>query len=116
MRTKPKLPRDWSWPISATEREDRLPDAAAVDWEMGTLRQFEGAHIVFRARWDPTSKVPQPVLTIRAVPSCHRSAIREAFDESMAEAVATWLGGVSERPATWLSETHYTHWTWTPPS
>lgn len=60
--------------------------------------------------------VPQPVLTIRAVPSRYREAIRVVLDDSMADAIATWLAGVSQRPETWLSERQYTHWTWMPPS
>lgn len=114
MRQKSCLPAGLSWPLPAREVEQRFPDAASVCWERGTLRHDDPI-IVLRGGWDPTSQMPQPVLTICSVPSGDRHAIRKDLSAALGEKAARWIADVEGRPETWRSEKQYVQWVWTPP-
>jgi hypothetical protein len=114
VRQKPKLPRGLSWPLSAKEVEQRFPEAASVRWERSTLHH-DGPIIVLRGSWNPTSQMPQPVLTIRSVPSQDRHAIHTELSAVLGEEAARWFADVEGRPETWRSEQQYVQWEWSPP-
>lgn len=115
MRQKPKLPRGWSWPLTATEVQHRFPQAARIEWTELQHRPHEQEYIVLRAHWEPSSMAATPDLYVCAVPSVHRHAIRAALEGALGDEVASWFSTLAERPDTWRSERHAADWRWAPP-
>lgn len=100
VRTKPKMPRGWSWPLTATEREERLAGAAYVRWERGTLRSYRGAiscseragcqgrwclslcspfglsRVGIGKRYEPSSTIRWLTPLLRGWPGCHNGRRR----------------------------------------
>lgn len=114
MRSKPKLPQGWSWPLTATEIEQRFPGVARTTWSLGRLGPFRGTFYVATGEWSPRSMAATPGLTVHAIPSEHRRAIREALTGHLGEQIAEWFADIPHRPETWLSENQGAAWRWQP--
>ena len=57
--------------------------------------------------------MPQPVLTVWAVPSGERAAIRAWIGATAMAAMRAWLEAAEAAPETWRDAEHHAGWHWT---
>lgn len=62
--------------------------------------------------WQARTAMPQPILTIAAVPSPLRSEINDWIIETVAPDAQTWLSALTTRSQTWLDSKHQKGWAW----
>jgi hypothetical protein len=113
MGSKRRLPQGWSYPLKPGEISVALPGVGSVTWN-GRPRGWQAAvgRPVFWLRWEPRSAMPQPVLTVWAVPSADRAAIRRWIDATAMDSLRAWLRAAETAPQTWRDATHDTTWDW----
>lgn len=58
--------------------------------------------------------MPQPILTVAAVPSEHRAKIRNWIKTVVEPEARCWLSALDLRTATWRDSKHLKRWTWHP--
>lgn len=58
--------------------------------------------------------MPQPVLTVWAVPSEHRMAVRRWIKQTVAPEASDWLGALGTRSPVWQDMPHSVAWNWSP--
>src|SRR5690349_18525887 len=66
----------------------------------------------FRLEWNPRSAMPQPVLTVWAVPSADRAAIRAWIGATAMASMRAWLQAAEAAPQTWRDAEHNAAWHW----
>ena len=118
MRSRPELPSGWSWPIKPSEVESFFPGVGQVYW-WGWSRKRAAANgnpTKLFLRWSPRSATPQPGLTLVAVPSQYRQAIRAWVETYVAPAAQRWLAELENQSPTWLDSNLVAEWTWKPDS
>ena len=112
---RPKLPRGWSWPLTATEVVHQFPAATQDRWVGGDTRGSTQAFFVLGGTWlppTPTAPTPRLWVTIHAVPSAARQAVRADLASSLGIEVETWFAQIANQPPTWRSEQHSIAWRW----
>jgi hypothetical protein len=57
--------------------------------------------------------MPQPVLTVWAVPSADRAAIRAWIGMTAMPAMCAWVQAAEQAPQTWKDEKQGAAWNWT---
>ena len=114
--SRPELPRGWSYPVKPSEIETLFPGVGHVYWWGWSRKRAaaKGNPTRLFLRWSPRSAMPQPGLTIVAVPSQYRQAVRAWIETQVAPAAKRWLAGLDTNSPTWLDDPHVMTWTWTP--
>jgi hypothetical protein len=74
--------------------------------------QAAAARLVFWLMWNPRSAMPQPVLTVWAVPSADRAAIRAWIGTTAMASMRAWLQAAQAAPETWRDAEHIATWYW----
>jgi hypothetical protein len=110
----PSLPPGWSWPLKSSEMATVFPGAGHVT-RNGRPRgwQSDRPQPLVRVVWDPRSWIDQPMLTISAVPSRHRHALRGMVLGRVAAEVSDWTGAASSQGEGWQILDHSIRWLWT---
>jgi hypothetical protein len=114
-RNRRKLPVGWSHPIKASEVAEVFPGVGHITWN-GRPANWRDSQdqAAFWLSWSPRSALPQPVLTIWAVPSKHRAAIHRWTEKTVAPQAHDWLRSLGERSPVWRDTEHMQAWRWTP--
>ncbi len=113
MRSRRKLPRGWSHPIKSSEIAASLPAGGSVTWN-GRPQGWQTAEerLVFWMAWSPRTAMPQPVMTVWAVPSRDRAAVRAWIDAVAMPEMQAWVRFLHSAHETWLGSDHMTVWRW----
>jgi hypothetical protein len=109
-----RLPAGWSRPVKPSEVADLFPMAGSVVWNgpPQTVRRAAGQPVVWLT-WSAISAQPQPVLTLWAVPSGSRQAIRRWVRSVVAEQAVTWFAATVNADDVSRASNHSRQWTWT---
>jgi hypothetical protein len=113
MTSRRRLPRGWSHPLKPGEVAACFPGMGSVTWN-GRPQDWKAAAFrrVFRLEWSPRSAMPQPVLTVWAVPSADRAAIRAWIGATAMASMRAWLQAAEAAPQTWRDAEHNAAWHW----
>jgi hypothetical protein len=113
MASRQRLPRGWSHPMKPGEIAASLPGVGSVTWN-GRPQGWQAAATrpVFWLWWSPGSAMPQPVLTVWAVPSADRAAIRQWIGTTAMASIRAWLQAAEAAPQTWEDAEHMATWHW----
>lgn len=76
--------------------------------------QDRGARSAFWLDWSPRSALPQPALTVWAVPSGQRDAIRRWIHQTVAAEAGDCLHRLSTRTPVWRDRHQRITWSWSP--
>jgi hypothetical protein len=118
VRSRPKLPKGWSYPIKPSEVEKHFPGVGHVYWGWGSykLRDWKvEERPCFLLTWQPRTAMPMLILTVAAVPSDKRARIRAWVEAVVAPQAQEWLRALKDRSPTWLDGKHQKTWTWRAP-
>jgi hypothetical protein len=109
-----KLPNGWSYPIEASETAELFPGVGHVYWN-GRPANWQSAHAqdAFWLSWSPRSAMPQPVLTVWALPSARRAAVRRWIKQTVEPEASQWLRALDTRGQVWRDTSHSVAWSWT---
>lgn len=114
MTSRRRLPRGWSYPLKSGEVAASLPGVGSVTWNGRPQgRRGTAACPVFWLNWSPGSAIPQPVLTVWAVPSADRAGIRAWADVTAMPAMRAWVRAAEQATPTWRDAQHAVAWNWT---
>jgi hypothetical protein len=115
VRNRRKLPIGWSHPIKPSEIAQVFPAVGHTTWN-GRPANWQSAHerTAFWLSWSPRSALPQPVLTVWAVPSENRDSIRRWVQQTVAREAGDWLGALDTRSQVWRDTHHAVTWKWRP--
>ena len=114
-RNRSKLPAGWSRPIKPSEVTQTFPGIGHVYWNgRPTTWRDNTAQPVIWLTWDPRTAMPQPILTVWAVPSANRAAIRQWIQQAVAPQATRWLLALESRSPTWRDTRQSKTWTWRP--
>ena len=107
MASRRRLPRGWPHPLEPGEIAALLPGLGSVSWN-GRPQDWQAPPFrrVFRLEWSPRSMMPQPVLTVWAVPSPDRAAIRAWISATAVTSMRAWLQAAGTAPRTWRDAEH----------
>ena len=112
-KTKPKLPRGWSYPWKTSEVEELFPTIGKTYWNSGgRLTRNQEQRLVFSLTWSPRTALPQPVLHISPVPSDQRAAIRAWIESTAATEAQEWVRAAEHAFPTWRDARHRQAWIW----
>lgn len=93
--TKPDPSGGWSFPLTSAEVDDYFPQVGFVSWRTTNAKQIAEwgitSEVLFNLSWHPGLSRPQPILTIRAVPSPHQAEVRSWIDQVVAPELRAWL-------------------------
>jgi hypothetical protein len=91
-----------------------MPGVGSVTWN-GRPQGWRGtaACPVFWLNWSPGPAMPQPVLTVWAVPPADRAGIRAWADVTAMPAMRTWVRAAEQATPTWRDARHAVAWNWT---
>jgi len=107
-----RLPRGWSHPLKPGEIAALLPGVGSVSWN-GRAQDWQAPLPPgIPPEWSPRSMMPQPVLTVWAVPSPDRAAIRAWISATAMTSTRAWLQAAGTSPQTWRDAEHNTAWNW----
>jgi hypothetical protein len=108
------LPAGWSHPIKASEIAGIFPGVGHVTWN-GRPANWQAAQTrsAFWLDWSPKSAVPQPVLTVWAVPSSDRAAVRRWIQQTVALEAGEWLRALDTRSPVWRDAHNSVTWSYT---
>jgi hypothetical protein len=114
-RNRSKLPAGWSRPIKPSEITQTFPGIGHVYWNgpPATWRKPTAQPVIWLS-WQPRSAMPQPVLTVWAVPSANRAAIHQWINQTVAPQAAGWLLALESRSPIWRDTRHSRTWNWKP--
>lgn len=113
MASKRRLPRGWSHPLKPGEIAASLPGVGSVTWNGRPQGwQATATRPVMWLWWSPGSAIPQPVLTVWAVPSADRAAIRQWLGTTALASMRAWLQAAGAAPPTWRDAEHMATWHW----
>jgi hypothetical protein len=114
-RNRRKLPGGWSHPVRPSEVAEIFPGSGHVSWNGRPAGwQNSAERPVFWLTWEPRAAMPQPVLTVWAVPSEDRAAIRRWIEETAAPQAGRWLLALESRSPTWRDTRQSQAWSWKP--
>jgi hypothetical protein len=117
-RTKPDLSDGWSFPLTPAEVDDYFAQVGFVSWRTTNSKQTgewgTTPEVLFNLSWHPGISRPQPILTIRALPSPHQAEVRDWIDHVVAPELRAWLEALPTRSTTWLEHAHVVSWKWQP--
>ena len=107
MASRRRLPRGWSHPLKPGETAALLPGPGSVSWN-GRPQDWQAPPFrrVFRLERSPRSMMPQPVLTVWAVPSPDRAAIRARISATAVTSMRAWLQAAGTAPRIWRDAEH----------
>ena len=115
-RNRRRLPAGWSHAIKPGEVKEVFPGVGHVTWNgrPANWRDSEkaGEWVVFWLDWNVRSALPQPVLTVWAVPSGQRSVIRGWIDQVVRPEAREWLSGLGTRSPVWRDAQQSVWWRW----
>ena len=114
-RNRSKLPAGWSRPVKPSEISQTFPGAGHVYWNgpPATSRDATARPVIWLS-WEPRSAMPQPGLTVWAVPSANRAAIRQWINQTVAPQATRWLLALESRSPVWRDTRHWKTWNWKP--
>lgn len=110
MKVRPKLPKGWSWPVKPSDVDEQFPGVGHVNWVTGALNKKRTPTLYLT--WQPRTAMPEAGLTISAVPSTDRAAIRLWIMDVVAPEARSWLTALETRSPTWLDQWHMESWCW----
>ena len=90
-----------------------FPSVGSVTWNgrpQGWQKTAERP--VFWLHWSPRTALAQPVLTVWAVPSTDRGAIRAWAELTAAPSMQAWLKALAAASETWRDREHGAVWEW----
>jgi len=112
-RNRTRLPIGWSRPIKPSEVIEIFPGIGHAYWNgRPATWQNSTAQPVFWLGWTPRTAMPQPLLTVWAVPSQNRAAIRQWTQQTVAPEASGWLLALESRSPTWRDTPHSKAWNW----
>lgn len=110
-RNRRRLPAGWSHPVKPLEITEIFPGVGHVTWN-GRPANWRSAQ-ARSAFWLDWSPLPQPVLTLWAVPSAERAAVRRWMQDTVAPQAADWLRALDTRSPVWRDTRHSVTWSYT---
>jgi hypothetical protein len=118
MRTIPDLSDGWSFPLTSAEVDDYFPQVGFVSWRTTNSKQpaewGTTSEVLFNLSWHPGISRPQPIITIRSVPSVHQAEVRNWIDQVVAPELRAWLEALPTRSSAWFEHAHVVSWKWPP--
>lgn len=117
MKTKPELPKGWTFPMKSSEIREQFPEVGSTHWvhSASSLEEWPSpGEACLHLKWEPRIAMAQPSLTVHSVPSKYRAEIRAWIDESARAELQAWLRELVTDCPEWLEHAHGMHWFWRP--
>jgi hypothetical protein len=112
----PGLATGWSFPFTPAEVAERFPEVGSVSWRpsntKGIVQWGTDDEVLVYLTWFPGISRPQPILTLRAIPSQRRAAVRQWIEQDVVPELRAWLESLPTRSASWLEHQHLVSWKW----
>jgi hypothetical protein len=102
-------------PMKPSEVTETFPGIGHVYWNgpPATWRDTTAQPVIWLT-WAPRTAMAQPVLTVWAVPSGNRAAIRQWINQAVAPEATRWLLALESRSPTCRDTRHSKTWNWEP--
>lgn len=115
MRSRPKLLRGWSYPITASEVQKLFPGVERTHWGWSPTRLRNWSpeeRPCVLLRWTPHTAMPPSGVSFATVPSESRASVREWIKTAVAPEAQAWLRELENRSPVWRDGKHSVHWVW----
>jgi hypothetical protein len=114
----PELADGWSFPITPDEVGDYFPDVGSILWRKArskrTIDWSKRNEVLLFLSWHPRIARPQPILMVRAIPSCRHAEVRKWIGDVVALESRAWLEALPTQSAAWRERSHVVSWHWRP--
>jgi hypothetical protein len=101
--------------VKSSEIATLFPGTKWITWNGRPQGWQTGTRPAIWLTWSPHSMLPQPVITVWAVPSEFREQIRGWIRDVVSPSAALWLSSLDAQPDTWRYSEQSKAWQWTEP-